>query len=780
MISYDFGLDQWSLSYDPANPTEQLDDGIPAPQGQFTAQATVQTVTEGAIAGLFWRVDDEVHGWAACTSEPTFAIEPNTHYLVTALPITLRVEYADEVVKLSSSVDGLIWAYEEDEVDTPVAPTEVGVVLVPDAQAPILAQASITQYRLLTETPSQSVPEIAATPSIGSQQLLVLPLVQATAEPIVHGLVGAQFGDLEFDAGKSVRWLEFFTDDLFIVDINTGDQRYWVINWSASFPDSEHTVTGRNFFANAPIWRKEQFEAATKEFTYNDEDWVLFVDGHEGMSFDNRSLPDDYDAFPFMSFLYREIARIEAAGQDIGYLPFFVYLTYSDLQNITYSTAANDGGEALGIPAVQQAVSVPWYLPQHYLARLVKVSRLRNLDFDWSIIDTPDESPPYDASGAKAQVLSYGYAHWSLPDIPPGETTVPPLTADNDLGWKMRNMLSRVRPIPGIPFGDTWQDPSTDPDSLPGPWCVDTMINVDTSLEPTVEEDGHTEPDAATAGIRVPLYDTVMRLNLRDGLWYERGNSGNVPITWDDVHQVWVPRYDPAQWVAMGVDADSEPEPPPSTMSLSLDGSPGTYANTSDSPYLDYADAFTLMSVVALNDWSLVTDQNLISKWDEDEGQKSYRWYIESGHMHLAVNQDVSGEYDYDFDTTSLFVNEAALAIAIEFVMDSIELEDQVKIWLYEPVTGVWNQWGDQIKRPNPNQHRIVNSTAEVRVGEDAAGLFRLASVRQGVGEGDVFGGTEYARMRGDITSNPCNDRYGNTWVNHGGWSYVEMTNIPV
>ena len=47
--------------------------------------------------------------------------------------------------------------------------------------------------------------------------------LMTSQEAIVHALVGAQFGDLEFDVGKSVRWTQWFTDDVFITDVNLGD-----------------------------------------------------------------------------------------------------------------------------------------------------------------------------------------------------------------------------------------------------------------------------------------------------------------------------------------------------------------------------------------------------------------------------------------------------------------------------------------------------------------------------------------------------------------------------
>ena len=55
----------------------------------------------------------------------------------------------------------------------------------------------------------------------------------------IHGLVGSQFGDMEFDVGRSVRWLEYFVDTMHITDVNLGSTRYFVVNWARTFKDSK-------------------------------------------------------------------------------------------------------------------------------------------------------------------------------------------------------------------------------------------------------------------------------------------------------------------------------------------------------------------------------------------------------------------------------------------------------------------------------------------------------------------------------------------------------------
>ena len=64
------------------------------------------------------------------------------------------------------------------------------------------------------------------------------------------------------------------------------------------------------------------------------------------------------------------------------------------------------------------------------------------------------------------------------------------------------------------------------------------------------------------AGLMTPLYDTVFRLNLRDGVWYTEGVSGNIPLSWDAASGQWVTNFDPALWPSQGLESwVGEPAP---------------------------------------------------------------------------------------------------------------------------------------------------------------------------------------------------------------------------
>jgi hypothetical protein len=379
------------------------------------------------------------------------------------------------------------------------------------------------------------------------------PVVQPTVvlgnEPTVYGLMGAPFGDFEFDVGKSARWLEYFSDKMFVLDVNLGDPRYWIVNWAITFPNAEHGVTRINYFANPVGFRKEQFRQADAKYHMEDSAWVVFVDASEGISFDNSSLPNDYQFNPFMSFIYREITRAENASAVSVVLPFFVFLRSAEVQNVTYDHHANfeDGTFTL-----LQPISVPYYLPYQGLRRLIKVSELRNPAFDWTSLDQP--ATP--SAGVKAQIISYAYAHWNLQDVQPGQTEPAPLLEQNDDGFRMRKMISQVRPVTGLPL--VW-NPATDPTGVPGPWAYYITINTHQNFTP-ITDDPVTPPNAAAAGVMTPLYDCVIRLNMRDGVWYEGDVSGNTPMTWDAINGKWQTYYDPNLWADLGVHSGDNPQ----------------------------------------------------------------------------------------------------------------------------------------------------------------------------------------------------------------------------
>lgn len=562
LASYQVITDTYQLTYRPEDPiipgssSGEFSDGVLVPQGPWTTFISPYALEPYGGIGIQLKLESgELLELLAHLQPPPGEIGVN-FVKFTGRRITLRVEQDAGILRYSWSENMLDWT--EVASFSPGSPvTEVGVVLRYD-RPDLPASGWAGQARLLQGIWENITEEVwiaesdapVATPQRGAVTPFATQVgVTSTSEPLVHVIVGAQFGDLEFDIGKSVRWVTWFCDNVFVLDINLGTQRYWVVNWTQTFPDAEHAVTGINYFVRPTEFRREQWEQYRLAFGEPDNsDWILFVDGHEGLGVDNRSLPDDYDFAPFKSFLWREIQRAEDLGESSAVLPYYVFLRSDHITNVTYATRANDPSGTT--PDVLQALSVPYYLPYQGLRRLWNVAALRDPDFDWSQIDTP-VAP---AANAKAQIISYGYAHWNMQDIDPPATEVPALDANNDDGYRMRKLLNRVRPVSGLPVGDTWIPPDQDPAGLPGPWAPADANNPD-PIDPIT---GQLLPqpvpaDASLEGLVTPLYDCVFRINMRDGVWYEAGLSGNIPLKWDGTK--WITEYDPELWPKEGVEA---------------------------------------------------------------------------------------------------------------------------------------------------------------------------------------------------------------------------------
>ena len=165
----------------------------------------------------------------------------------------------------------------------------------------------------------------------------------------------------------------------------------------------------------------------------------------------------------------------------------------------------------------------------------------------WTLTNASAVSPA--TPGVKLQIVSYAYAHWHLLDVPAGQITVPPLTAENDDGWKQRCAMTQVLPVPGLPTGSatdpvgTWKDPSLDPPGKRGPWAPE---NYALKIDDPVIPDPPPPIAAEVAGVRVPMYDLVFRINVRDGVWYAAGGTGNTQLVWDDTLEEFVPYVPPA------------------------------------------------------------------------------------------------------------------------------------------------------------------------------------------------------------------------------------------
>lgn len=105
----------------------------------------------------------------------------------------------------------------------------------------------------------------------------------------IHGIVSTYFGDLEFDIGKSLNWTKTFCDTMYVMDINNSEfSRQYVIDWDSTLPLAKKSFFSQYSFLTSPTtaknWRKESFTRAKTAWNYSADDWVMFIDGTEGLN----------------------------------------------------------------------------------------------------------------------------------------------------------------------------------------------------------------------------------------------------------------------------------------------------------------------------------------------------------------------------------------------------------------------------------------------------------------------------------------------------------------
>lgn len=102
----------------------------------------------------------------------------------------------------------------------------------------------------------------------------------------IHGIVSTYFGDLEYDIGKSLNWTQAFCDSVYIMDSNIADtSRQYVVDWDHLYPRAKYSFFSSHSFFGSPDtaadWRQESFVRASDAWSYDDDDWVMFIDGTE-------------------------------------------------------------------------------------------------------------------------------------------------------------------------------------------------------------------------------------------------------------------------------------------------------------------------------------------------------------------------------------------------------------------------------------------------------------------------------------------------------------------
>jgi hypothetical protein len=287
----------------------------------------------------------------------------------------------------------------------------------------------------------------------------------------VHGIICTYLGDGELDLGKTARWLQYFTDSIFFYDANGTDNRRYAVDYAKSWPPCQfayHPSSAAKFQAKPEVMRQMAFQAADAAWSYDANDWVIYVDGTEGISTD---VPHDaLELLPGSDrfrYLYDEA---QAATQPYIGLAFRAFVSQGTVVERTY-----DIDPTLGDVPYNKATwwsNDPHYLDltnvvsSRYLLRMARVSALRTAPVSaFQAMDTYNMQGPGFVAGQHAGIISYAYARFSEVDYDRPDLWV----EANDQGFATRLFMQQVpgRNIPQLPSVYTTPDPVGYPITVP-------------------------------------------------------------------------------------------------------------------------------------------------------------------------------------------------------------------------------------------------------------------------------------------------------------------------
>jgi hypothetical protein len=123
----------------------------------------------------------------------------------------------------------------------------------------------------------------------------------------IHAIVSSYFGEYEYDLNHSLNWTRNFCDTVYVLDNNISQKPRVDIERIAGIYDNiKYGFEGVPFFGveEAASWRKRSYALGKQAWNYENDDWVIFVDGTEGLNF--------YHAVP----VDIELTGIETIGGD--------------------------------------------------------------------------------------------------------------------------------------------------------------------------------------------------------------------------------------------------------------------------------------------------------------------------------------------------------------------------------------------------------------------------------------------------------------------------------
>lgn len=239
----------------------------------------------------------------------------------------------------------------------------------------------------------------------------------------------------------------------------------------------------------------------------------------------------------FNSWIESEINAAIADGKNFISLDGWALIRSSSPEEVSFDVVSIGEG---AVSTTSAARCEEYYVPMGNLIRIGKVSSFNNPAFNWLTLDQPAESFEIARPATNLSLISYAYVRWSddpkrmtqsvSPDDPfyvmPNDEENPalrPVSEEDDLGFVMRTLISRVRPLDDVPL--VWGDPD--------PVGEQPMVGIHQKLDiQYIPADQYSDGVFTQIGYNAfggtPLYPGVLRSNLREGIWYTQ--QGSPPI----------------------------------------------------------------------------------------------------------------------------------------------------------------------------------------------------------------------------------------------------------
>lgn len=213
------------------------------------------------------------------------------------------------------------------------------------------------------------------------------------------------------------------------------------------------------------------------------------------------------------------------------------------------------------------------------------------------------------------------------------------------------------------------------------------------------------------------------------------------------------------------------------TMATYFNGTSSNYLSSPDAAKHDITGDLELVALVAFDDWTPSTSQNIVNKWNTS--QRAWTWYLNST-PRLALTWSTTGSNAITAAATAAptITDGDWLWIKTTLDVDNGASGNDVKFYtapytglLTEPGASDWTQLGSTVTTASTTS--IYSSTAEMRIGTEQSGTGSPAAAFARVIVRNGIDGTKTIDWYGSVPQSPRYiDETDNLWTPTGSaWS---------